>query len=42
MVPPELQSIADELTGRYDALLKQCSKGKEGLQVPDLLTAEVN
>ena len=40
MVPPELQSIADELTGRYEAFLKQDSKEKKGLEVPDLLTAE--
>ena len=40
MVPPELQSIADELYRRYEDFLKQDIKGKEGLQVPDLLTAE--
>ena len=40
MVPPELHSIADELTGRYEAFLKQDSMEKEGREVPDLLTAE--
>jgi len=37
MLPPELESIADELTKRYEAFLKEDG---EGLEVADLLTAE--
>jgi hypothetical protein len=40
MVPPELQSIADELTKRYEAFLKEDGRRGEGLEVPNLLTAE--
>jgi hypothetical protein len=40
MVPPNLQSTADELTNRYRDFLEQDKNEADGLQVPDLLTAE--
>jgi len=40
MLPPELQSIAEELTKRYEFLLKQEGEEAEGLEVAELLAAE--
>ena len=40
MFPPELQSIAEELTKRYEFLLKQEGEEAEGPEVAELLAAE--
>ena len=40
MLPPELQSIANELTKRYREFLREDFKGGERPEVADLLTAE--
>jgi hypothetical protein len=40
MVPPELESIADELVKRYESSVRKNGQGGEGLEVAELLTAE--
>jgi hypothetical protein len=40
MVPPELESIADELVKRYESTVQEDGQGGEELEIPDLLTAE--
>jgi len=40
MFPPELESIADELTKRYEVFLQHDGEGSGGMAVPELLTAE--
>jgi hypothetical protein len=40
MFPPELESIADELTKRYEVFLQHDGEESGGMAVPELLTAE--